>query len=215
MARTPASRHLVVRDAVADDAAELVTLWAGLVAEGIPGGRAAEPPSEAAVRDRLAGLAAAPDRRLLVAVDAEHGAVGAMHLVSQPLTPLHDEVAVRICYLHVAPPARRRGVGHALLGAALAWAEQLDAAHVVADASPTAREMNRFLARLGFGQLLVQRSASVPALRRRLGTSSASEEVAARRASLRVRAHGRMAAAVTRGAPARRRGRRSVPAGPV
>ncbi|MBD3778740.1 MAG: GNAT family N-acetyltransferase [Micrococcales bacterium] len=79
-----------------------------------------------------------------------------------------DEVAVSIEAVYVAEGARRRGVGHALLGAVVEEAQRAGAADVLAVPLPGARGMLRFLARLGFAPAAAHRVASTEALQRRL-----------------------------------------------
>jgi len=81
----------------------------------------------------------------------------------------------------VAPSARRRGVGRALLAAAVHLADELGVEHVLATAAAGSREGNRYLARIGFAPLVVHRIAPTAALRRSLGMT----DVAGRMAVLR------------------------------
>ena len=85
----------------------------------------------------------------------------AMQLSRARSRPLVRSPAVHTSFLLVLPQYRRHGVGHALMEAAVAWAEEKD---ISADAprSPTAtRETNRFFARLGLATLAnVRHSAS-------------------------------------------------------
>ena len=167
MARTRAS----VRDAVAADADALARLWADLLmVAGVPG-RTSIPPSSSAVACRLEAIEGNLDRRLLVAVtpvDEGEIVVGAVYLAREPLTPLHDDFAVRASYLHVLADHRRRGIGRSLLDAAASWAVEIHAEHLVVDVNPNVRETNRFLARIGLRPLVGQRSVPVAALRRRI-----------------------------------------------
>jgi hypothetical protein len=67
---------------------------------------------------------------------------------------------------------------------------------VITSVLPQMRETQRFYARLGFGPVVVRRSATVSVLRRRLaptGAGSATDNLLARRRSLR-----RVRAAVAR-----------------
>jgi GNAT superfamily N-acetyltransferase len=132
---------------------------------------------------------------LLVAT-IDGSAVGVAHLRRAPVSPLHDDDAVHVGYLHVLSGYRRRGIGRQLLEAAADWADAKDAKHVVASVAATAREANRFLARLGLGQVAVVRASSVGALRAKLGhvgsvatpARVSSNVVAARRLMRRSRA---------------------------
>ena len=54
------------------------------------------------------------------------------------------------------------------MAAAVAFAEEFGAEHVVVNVFPQLREANRFYARLGFCPLVVRRVASTAGLRRKL-----------------------------------------------
>jgi GNAT superfamily N-acetyltransferase len=148
---------------------------------------------ENAVLDRLSAVEHDPGSRALVAV--VDGEVAGMTVLSiTPYAPLFDQQAVHAHYLHVREGFRRKGVGKALLGAAVAFADESGAEHVITSVLPQMRETQRFYARLGFGPVVVRRSAPVSVLRRRLaGPVGAAEHVVARRRTLR-----RVRAAVAR-----------------
>ena len=77
------------------------------------------------------------------------------------------------------------------MAAAAAYAEELGVDSVVVGVAPAGRDANRFFARLGFAPLVIRRIASVPALRRSLGTADPVAEArahVARRAPVRARA---------------------------
>jgi GNAT superfamily N-acetyltransferase len=157
-----------VRAAVPDDAVAVLAVWRDLLAPPGSGRHVARfsgVPDVVGVRHRLEDLVTDPERRILVAeLDGE--LVGAVHLELARLTPLHEVTGVRLSFLHVLPTHRRRGVGHALLAAATDFATPRGADHVVVDVLPGARDAQRFLARLGLAQLLIQRSATIAAVRR-------------------------------------------------
>ncbi len=157
-------RHTVhVRDASPDDAAALVEVWA--TRRGDTDDFSPPVLSEAAVS--VARIAAEPDQRLLVAT-LDDRVAGAVHLSRGPLTPIHAEHAVFVGHLQVLDGFRRHGVGRALVEAAVTWAEEKNTAHVLAAAAVSSRDANRFMARLGFGQVAVIRGTSVAALRGKL-----------------------------------------------
>lgn len=122
-------------------------------------------PREAAAA--VARTAADPDQRLLVAAQGTV-VVGAVLLVRAPLTPLHADAALHVLHLHVREDARRHGIGRALMEAAVSWAEEKDIEFVLAAAPVGSRDANRFLARLGLGQVAMVRGAGVAALRAKL-----------------------------------------------
>jgi GNAT superfamily N-acetyltransferase len=150
-----------IRDAVPEDAAELLELWAAANRYGVGLARAQEDAERT-----LANLAADPDQRLLVAI-SEDRIVASIKLTRGPMTPLTMEPAVHTSFLLVLPAVRRHGYGHALMEAALTWAEEKDIAQVTA-ITDVNRETNRFFARLGLTTLGTVRHTSVASLRKKL-----------------------------------------------
>jgi GNAT superfamily N-acetyltransferase len=154
---------VLVRDAVLDDAEALRDVWS-VLGDRAP---ATSAESNASATAALLDVAADPERRVVVAVLGDR-IVGAMQLHRAELSPVHPDSAVRVSHLQVVDEARRRGVGHALLEAAVSWAEEKGTDYVVAAASANSRDANRFMARLGLGQVAVVRAAPVSALRAKL-----------------------------------------------
>jgi len=91
-----------------------------------------------------------------------------------------DEVSVSIEAVFVADRARRRGVGHALLGGVVEEAQRAGAGDVLAVPLPGARGMLRFLARLGFAPAAAHRVVSTEALQRRLAADAPARRTGAR-----------------------------------
>lgn len=159
------SRYPVqVRDAVPEDAGALIEIWADFRRTGSDRNN---PSAEAEAATALARVAADPDERFLVAV-VEEKVVGAAHLLRAGISPLHTETAIHVTHLHVLGGYRRHGIGKALMEAAVSWAEEKDTPHLIAAASVSSRDANRFMARLGLSQLATVRGASVPALRAKM-----------------------------------------------
>lgn len=156
---------LEIRDARPDDVDVLLALWAQW---GLGMGQASRPSPEEA-RLALAQLAADPDGRLIVGEQAGE-VVCCLHLRRAPMTPLHTETVLHTSYLLVSPVHRKHGYAHALLEAAVAWAEEKDIEHVTAFTSSD-RESNRFLARLGLMDVATIRASTTSALRHRLTPS--------------------------------------------
>jgi len=180
---------VVVRDAVVDDASALVDIWDDFsnVRERFSVAAAtAEEASRAIVR-----LETDSAERLLVAT-VDGIPVGVAHLRRALISPIHDEDAVHVGNLHVLTDHRRRGVGTSLMSAAADWADEKDSPHIVAAVAASARDSNRFLARLGMGQAAVVRASTVAGLRARLSTApakaGAGNVVVARRLRRRARA---------------------------
>ena len=158
-----------VRDATPDDAEELLAIWADFSRRSHA--LAEQPGIETATA--VARIVADPDERLIVgAVDGE--VVGAAHLRRAPLSPIYTDTAIHVTHLHVLDGWRRRGVGHALMEAAVSWAEEKDTTHVIAAATATSRDANRFMARLGLGQIAVVRGATVAAMRSKMPVEAAA-----------------------------------------
>lgn len=150
-----------IRDAVPQDAAGLLELWAATARDKSISGRGEEDAARA-----LANLAADPDQRMLVA-EYEGRIVAAMKLSRGPLAPLVLEVAVHTSFLLVLPQFRRHGHARALLEAAAIWAEEKDI-HQITAITDGNRETNRFFARLGLTPLGTIRHSSVAGLRKKL-----------------------------------------------
>jgi len=177
-----------IRDASAQDAAGLRTIWIDFTS----GHRALQEPGASLeqIERAIRRLETEPSERLLVAT-LNDGPVGVAHLRRAPVSPIHDEDAIHVGYLHVLSQYRRRGVGKQLLEAAADWADEKNSPHVVASVAAAARDANRFLARLGFSQVAVVRACSVTTLRNKLepavAKSASTNLVAARRLKRRIR----------------------------
>jgi ribosomal protein S18 acetylase RimI-like enzyme len=183
-----------VREATLEDVDALLELWAELRDIGGRMERLIPGPDEVGMRERLAAVSADPAARALVAV-VDGVVAGMMLLTSAAYAPLFDSRAVHAHYLHVKDGYRHRGVGKALLGAAVTFADEVGAEHIMTSVLPQMRETQRFYARLGFGPVVVRRSAAVSVLRRRLMPSAptVTDNLLARRRSMR-----RVRAAVAR-----------------
>ena len=180
-----------IRDAGPEDAAELIDLWTAVSGLADPAGPGRGPFDAA---QALATIALDPDQRLIVA-EHDDRIVAAMKLTRGPLWPLALDQAVHSSFLLVLPAYRRHGYGHALMDAALSWAEEKDITQitVVTDGN---RDTNRFFARLGLGTLGNVRHAHTASLRKKLAAERARGsgnrqlvEVLAHRRSMRRR-HG-------------------------
>ncbi len=189
-----------VRDARPADAAALLRIWTEASQRAVELQPTAKADAEAS--SALARIAAEPDERLVVGL-VDDDVVGAMHLRRAPVSPIHSETAIHASFLHVLDQWRRRGVGRALLEAAVSWAEEKDTTHVLAASTTSSRDTNRFMARLGLGPVAIIRGAPVHVLRAKLprevpagsrgGTRSHPQlsRVLAHRRSQRRRAAGR------------------------
>ncbi|MDP3969735.1 MAG: GNAT family N-acetyltransferase [Nocardioides sp.] len=161
-------RQLVtVRDAVPDDAPALLVFWHDLSRRS----HLEDPVGEA--RAAIARAAADPDQRIVV-LDRDHELVGAVHLRRTSFSPLTDEKVVNASHLQVLTGHRKHGLGHLLADAAVTWAEEKGISYVVGVSAVGARDANRFLARLGLGQVAVFRGAATTTLRTRLSVAAAA-----------------------------------------
>ncbi len=182
---------VVVRDAHEDDLPALLQMWSELRDLAGRMERLMPAADDEAMRKLLVDVDNDPYSRALVAV-VDDAVAGIVLLSDTPYAPLFDQRAVNAHYLHVREGFRRRGVGKALLAAAVAFAEETGAEHVMTSVLPQLRETQRFYARLGMSPVVVRRSAPVSMLRRRLsasgGTSVTDNLLARRRTLRRVRA---------------------------
>lgn len=158
MSRTP----FEVRELAVADGPALHALWSSMLPAPV---REVAPASYAEhVMDMIADERGAA---VLVA-EVDGVVVGAAYLHRTLAAPLAGAEALQVALLAVTPSRTRRGVGRALVEAAVTHAETLGLENVLVVGGPGDRETNRFLARLGLGQLAVLRTAQVSALRARL-----------------------------------------------
>jgi GNAT superfamily N-acetyltransferase len=157
MSRIP----VTLREAVVADAGFLTQLWHDSIRKADVAEQVAD--LEVIVKE----AAESPEQRVLI---AEYGGepAGAVFVRLTTVTPLNLEPALQVLHPHVLPAFRRRGIGRALIDAALVFAEERGIAHVVTGAQAASRDGNRFLARLAMGQHAVLRLAPTHAVRAKL-----------------------------------------------
>lgn len=160
------SRGLVsVRVAGRQDAAAVARLWEGLLPR---------PAGEESTEDDAERIALAIDRHSgevdnrIVVAEVDGHVAGTAYLRVGLFSPLDPDRTMHVSHLHVCSEASSAEVRAALLEAATDWAEERGIATLLAGSAPTDRDTNRFLARLGLGQVGVLRATPVPALRARL-----------------------------------------------
>ncbi len=183
-----------VRPALTDDVAELVELWTELQDSArdplIARARLADSTASLAA-SRLDSLLDNPLARVVVAEDRAGRIVGMALLGAERFGEFFEVSAVHLTHLVVHPDHRRRGVGHALLAAAAAYAEESSVEQLVVSVPPALREAHRFFARLGFVPLVSRRVATVSVLRRRLAEGGGSRlDALVRRRTIAVRRRG-------------------------
>jgi GNAT superfamily N-acetyltransferase len=159
---------VLTRPATQDDLDVLLTLWDELRQAGGRAERALNPMSSADVQGRLRELLIDPQCRVVLACCDDAPAGMAIMRIARP-DPLSENELVYIPHLVVSRLSRHKGVGHALITAAVDYASAVHVDHVAVGVYPSLRETNRFYARLGFAPAAVHRIAPVAVLRRRLG----------------------------------------------
>jgi predicted N-acetyltransferase YhbS len=192
--------HVRVRPAELADVSQLLRLVeASDLQLGSPGARQFQADTLANLSERFATILSSDERTVLVAVDDVGDVVGFVLVSEGDVAAITGVPALQVGHLLVAPGHRRRGVGRALLAAAVHLADQRGIEHVVATAVTGSRDANRYLARLGFAPLVVRRIASTSTLRRTLGIADGADRLALLR---RARRGGRSLAAraISRGA---------------
>ena len=170
---------VLVRPARPDDMNALVELCLDARREAAVGSAICTDDADR-LRGQLASLVALPGGQVLVGTldDSLDGLLLARVVEPGPFT---DQTTMSIEAVYVRRSARRRGLGHALLAAAAATAEEAGAAELYAAPLPGARGMQRFLARLGFAPAAAHRGVGTSALQRRLAHEHAAASAAASR----------------------------------
>jgi GNAT superfamily N-acetyltransferase len=107
------------------------------------------------------------ERRLLVA-EYDGEPAGAVLLRVVTMTPLNLEPTVQAIAPHVTPSYRGKGIGSALMEAAVQWAEDLGIGHIATAAPSGSRAGNRFMARLSLGPQATLRASSTALVRAKL-----------------------------------------------
>ncbi len=155
------SRTLVsLRCAAPSDAPVLVELWSDIL-------RRTDHREQLSDVLEIIVRAEADDQRLVVA-ECDGEVAGAVHLWVTTMTQLNLEPTVQALSPHVLPRYRRRGVGVALMEAAVSFAEERGIGHIATAAVSSSRDANRFMARLALGPQAVLRVAATHAVRAQL-----------------------------------------------
>jgi GNAT superfamily N-acetyltransferase len=178
-----------VRPADLADVSGLVTLTQSLdLSLGVFSGRPLHDSATDHLACRFAEILRDGERTMLVAVDEVGELVGLLVVRHDDIGAIDLTPVLHVSHLMVTPRYRRRGVGRALLAAAVHLADERGLHHVLATAGSGSREANRYLARLGFAPLVVHRIAATSVLRRALGMADAPERMAVLRRARLVRA---------------------------
>ncbi|WP_036516651.1 GNAT family N-acetyltransferase [Nocardioides sp. J54] len=176
---------LTTRVATREDAPVLAELWNDSLR------RADRSEQNADLELVVKGAEASPEQRVVV-VEYDGQLAGAVYLRITTLSPLNLEPCVQAIHPRVFDQFRRHGVGHTLMEAAAAFAEDNGILHVVAAVPHASRDTNRFMARLGIAPVAMYRIAPTTLLRSRIspqrspvGADSGRTRVLAARRSLR------------------------------
>jgi GNAT superfamily N-acetyltransferase len=160
MSRQPVS----MRQATAGDVAFLVELWSPMLRRADRQDQVHD--LEAIVKE----AAESAERRLLIA-EYDGEPAGAVFLRVMTMTPLNLEPTIQALAPSVTPSFRGKGIGTALMEAAVLWAEDLGVGHISTAAPSSSRSGNRFMARLSLGPKAVLRASATPLVRAKLAAS--------------------------------------------
>jgi GNAT superfamily N-acetyltransferase len=177
-----------VRPASHEDIPALVELVQSIdTTSGLFSGKPLHDPSSAHLSERFAEILDS-DRVLLVAADEAGEVIGMLAARDDEIGAIELTPVLHVTHLMVEPQHRRRGVGRALLAAAVRLADERGIEHVLSTAAAGSREGNRYLARIGFAPLVVHRIAPTSALRRSLGMTDVAGRMAMLRRARLIRA---------------------------
>ena len=169
---------LTVRRAVAADTPALLALWRNTgfaaTADALRGADMVE------ATEAVATIADDPRSRIVIA-QQDGRVVGAVFLRRIALSPLVNSEMLSMTHLQVAPDVVGQGIGTALVESAVEWAEAEQIESVITYSQPDDRPANRFLARLGLGQVGTVRSGPVATVRAALPTDAVPGGRASRR----------------------------------
>ena len=177
---------LTPRIACREDAPVLAELWSDVL-------RRVDRAEQVADLELVIKAAAESPEQRFVVVEVDGQVAGAVYLRLTTMSPLNLEPCVQSIQPRVFDHYNRRGVGKTLMEAAVAFAEENGVLHVTTAVPATARDANRFMARLALAPVATFRVAPTSAVRSRLtpttGSSRATPRIlAARRNQRRARA---------------------------
>jgi ribosomal protein S18 acetylase RimI-like enzyme len=188
--------QLSLRQALPDDAPVLAEVWSEVL-------RRADHHDQVADLEAIIERTTPAEDEQIVVAEYDGEVAGAVHLRASTLTPLNLEPVVQAISPHVLPAFRRRGIGRALMGAAVTFAEERGIAHIATAAVSGSRDANRFMARLALGPHAILRlaptamvqaklDAQAPggATSRRSGGRQLTHVLAARRSTRRAQRRG-------------------------
>jgi GNAT superfamily N-acetyltransferase len=186
-----ARSNVRVRPAEAADVPALVELANSVkIAGSMFLGRLSPAERSDRLADRFTAILASDRRTALAAFDEADQLLGFVVVLEDEVAPIDPTPVLQVSHLMLGQNGQRDVVGRALLTAVVRLADEREIDHVLASATYSSRETNRYLARLGFAPLVIRRIASTSVLRRNLGVGDVPDRVAARRRLLAGRAAG-------------------------
>lgn len=183
--------QVTVRPAVADDAEAIVSIMtAAVAAAGLPkskqdiGPAMWREPKPTEARSALKQNLANENHRVYVA-QVDDKLVGFVSAVRRTITVVHSTNAIIINEIEIHPDFRDKGISKKLLSEIHVWALETNTELIASISGQQDRERNRFLAKLGFGQVGAVRVTPTALLGSRLvpkGSRESSRRISARRA---------------------------------
>jgi GNAT superfamily N-acetyltransferase len=156
---------LMPRIARREDAPELAELWSDVL-------RRVDRSEQIADLELIIKSAAESPEQRFVVVEHDGHVAGAVFLRLSTVTPINLEPCVQSVQPRVFVAYRRRGVGRMLMEAAAVFAEENGVLHMTTAVPATARDANRFMARLALAPAATLRIAPTSAVRNRLTPSA-------------------------------------------
>jgi ribosomal protein S18 acetylase RimI-like enzyme len=170
-----------LRQASPDDAPVLTEIWSEVL-------RRADDDDRIADLEAIIARSTPVDGEQIVVAEYDGEVAGAVYLRASTLSPLNLEPVVQAISPHVLPAFRRRGIGRALMGAAVTFADERGIAHIATAAVSGSRDANRFMARLALGPHAILRLAPTAMVQAKLD-AQAPAAVTARRSGGRQLTH--------------------------
>jgi ribosomal protein S18 acetylase RimI-like enzyme len=162
-----------LREASPDDAPVLAEIWSEVL-------RRADHDDRIADLEAIIARSAPVDHEQIVVAEYDGEVAGAVYLRVSTLSPLNLEPVAQAISPHVLPAFRRRGIGRALMGAAVTFAEERGIAHLATAAVSGSRDANRFMARLALGPHAILRLAPTAMVQAKLDAQAPSGATARR-----------------------------------
>jgi ribosomal protein S18 acetylase RimI-like enzyme len=162
-----------MREASPDDAPVLAEIWSEVL-------RRADHVDRIADLEAIIARSAPVDDEQIVVAEYDGEVAGAVYLRVSTLSPLNLEPVAQAISPHVLPAFRRRGIGRALMGAAVTFAEERGIAHLATAAVSGSRDANRFMARLALGPHAILRLAPTAMVQAKLDAQAPAGATARR-----------------------------------